>query len=172
MRWAALIALLPTLAAAQVAEPPTYRGAPYNAPVPATLAGAQVIDTDQARALWAAHVPFVDVLPHQARPAGLPQGTLWVDKPHASIPGAIWLPNTGYDRLSGAEEARLRTGLARVAPDPGVPVVIFCRADCWQSWNAAKRAVEWGYRAVHWYPGGTDDWALEGGDLVTVQPTQ
>ena len=26
------------------------------------------------------------------------------------------------------------------------------------SWNAAKRAVEWGYSSVVWYPLGADGW--------------
>jgi rhodanese-related sulfurtransferase len=26
------------------------------------------------------------------------------------------------------------------------------------SWNAAKRAVSWGYTAVYWYRDGTDGW--------------
>jgi rhodanese-related sulfurtransferase len=26
------------------------------------------------------------------------------------------------------------------------------------SWNAARRAVEWGYSNVVWFPGGTDAW--------------
>jgi PQQ-dependent catabolism-associated CXXCW motif protein len=30
--------------------------------------------------------------------------------------------------------------------------------DCWMSWNAAKRAVEWGYSSVIWYPAGADGW--------------
>ncbi|MFB2533295.1 PQQ-dependent catabolism-associated CXXCW motif protein [Paracoccus sp. p3-h83] len=164
--------LVPTLALAQVPEPADFHGEPYKSPVPATLAGAVVIDDAQARALHDAAVPFLDVLPRQTRPKGLPEGTVWVEKPHASIPGAVWLPNTGYDRLNPTEEARLRDGLARAAPDKVAPVVIFCRADCWMSWNAARRAIGWGYSGVHWYPGGTDGWSAAGGSLVTVQPVE
>ncbi len=171
------LALLALVASATVAfatppEPEGFRGEPYRDAVPATLTGARVADTATAAALHAAHVPFVDVLPRQARPAGLPPGTVWHEKPHGSIPGAIWLPNTGYDRLNPTEEALLRDGLARVAPDPAVPLVIFCKADCWMSWNAAKRAVGWGYTAVWWYPEGTDGWAAAGLPLVTLAPAR
>jgi rhodanese-related sulfurtransferase len=30
------------------------------------------------------------------------------------------------------------------------------------SWNAAKRAVEYGYTAVYWFPGGMQDWTAAG----------
>lgn len=172
MRWAAALALCAALspAWADVPEPAGFRGAPYNAPVPATLQGARVIDDDQARELHAAHVGFLDVYPRQPRPAKLPPGTIWRERPHDSIPGAIWAPNTGYDRIRPEEEALLRAALAHLAPDPGVPVVIFCRADCWMSWNAAKRAIGWGYSAVYWYPDGTDGWIMADGELAPVMP--
>lgn len=54
--------------------------------------------------------------------------------------------------------------------DPDRPVVIFCRSDCWMSWNAARRAVEWGFDPVIWFPGGTDAWEQAGQPLVTVEP--
>ena len=28
------------------------------------------------------------------------------------------------------------------------------------SWNAAKRALEYGYRSVYWLPEGTEGWEL------------
>ena len=30
------------------------------------------------------------------------------------------------------------------------------------SWNAAKRALSWGYSNVAWYPDGTDGWRTPG----------
>ncbi len=30
------------------------------------------------------------------------------------------------------------------------------------SWNAAKRALEYGFSNVSWYPGGSDGWAKAG----------
>ena len=41
-------------------------------------------------------------------------------------------------------------------------VAFYCKAACWMSWNAAKRAVEYGYRHVLWFPGGTEAWAEAG----------
>lgn len=163
--------LAPAARAEAVPEPDTYHGEPYRSPVPATLAGAQVIDVGQAIALQG-QAAFLDVLPRpKAKPAGLPEGTIWNEPPHRSIPGAEWLWDTGYEALSPAEEARLRDGLTRAkAGDPDRPVVIFCRSDCWMSWNAARRAVEWGFDPVIWFPGGTDAWEQAGQPLVTVDP--
>ena len=40
-------------------------------------------------------------------------------------------------------------------------LVFYCLANCWMSWNAAKRAIALGYTHVAWYPDGTDGWAAE-----------
>ncbi|WP_346429640.1 rhodanese-like domain-containing protein [Paracoccus sp. DMF-8] len=170
IRIAAAICLSLTGSAAlsQPPEPPGFRGPPYQAETPATLSGAQVIGAAQAVALHDAGVLFVDVYPRQKRPEGLPEGTIWRAAPHQTIPGAIWLYDTGYDRLSDAESRRLAAGLARELRSRESPVVIFCRADCWMGWNAAKRAVALGYRNVMWFPGGTDDWLLQGRDLQDI----
>lgn len=160
------------VAAAQVAEPDGFRGKPYRAPVPDTLTGAQVVGPEQALALHDQGVAFLDVLPRKRRPDDLPEGTIWREPQHMTIPGAVWLWDTGYQDLAPAEQARLETGLSdATGDDKSVPVVIFCRADCWMSWNAAKRAVRLGYQAVYWYPQGTDGWqAVLGKDLVKARP--
>ena len=38
------------------------------------------------------------------------------------------------------------------------------------SWNAAKRALENGYRNVVWYPEGTDGWQAAGLPLAVAEP--
>ena len=169
--WAALAVVLAGAAQAQVPEPPSFHGEPYRSETPATLAGAQVIDAAEAMRLHGQGVPFIDVLPRQARPEGLPEGTLWNAPPHLSIPGAIWLYDTGYDRLAPAEQARLAEGLARLSGgDKAAPLVIFCKRDCWMSWNAAKRAVALGYRGVIWFPDGVEGWQEQGGRLEPIGP--
>lgn len=173
IRWAAALILAAACPAlSNVAEPSGYRSAPYNAPVPAKLEGAEVIGAERAIAMHEEGAVFIDVYPRTQKPEGLPEGTIWREPRHDTIPGAIWLWDTGYDRLAPAEEARLRNGLAEaVGGDRSAPVVIFCRADCWMSWNAAKRAVAMGYAAVNWFPGGTDEWeAALGPDLVRAEP--
>ena len=54
--------------------------------------------------------------------------------------------------------------------DPAKPVVIYCLRDCWMSWNAAKRAVAWGYTNIIWYPDGTDGWQAADLAMEQAQP--
>jgi PQQ-dependent catabolism-associated CXXCW motif protein len=146
---------------ADVAEPQGYRTDAYRTPTPSTLKGARVVTTTQAEALWKeGGAVFVDVMPRAPRPANLPAGTIWRDQPRSNIPGSIWLPDTGYGELAAATEDYLRRNLARAtAGNPAKLLVIYCLRDCWMSWNAAKRALEMGYRNIAWYPEGTDGWA-------------
>lgn len=177
MKRAALLVALALAAApagaADVSEPDGYRGEPYLAEVPDTLKGAEVIGDAAAHALWLTGVVgFVDALPRAPKPE-LPEGTIWREAPHGSIPGALWLPNTGYAELAPETLDYLRSGLEAVTQgDPSAPVVIFCKRDCWMSWNAARRAVEFGYTRVFWYPDGVDGWSENGWSLETAQPFQ
>jgi PQQ-dependent catabolism-associated CXXCW motif protein len=143
-----------------VPEPSGYRAEDYRAPVPDTLAGARVLSTRETEAIWRAKAgDFVDVLPRPPRPANLPPETVWRDKPRFNIPGSIWLPDTGYGELAAATEEYLRQGLVRAtAGNKATLIVVYCQADCWMSWNAAKRALSLGHTNVAWYPDGTDGW--------------
>jgi PQQ-dependent catabolism-associated CXXCW motif protein len=145
---------------AEVPEPEGYRLENYRAPVPATLRGAKVIGTDEAEAIWRSHVAsFVDVLPRPPRPRDLPAGTLWRDRPRANIPGSIWLPDTGYGELASSMAGYFANGLDKASHgDRSRMLVLYCLADCWMSWNAAKRALALGYSNIAWYPEGTDGW--------------
>lgn len=170
---AAACVALPLASMAQtVPEPVDYRMDHYRAPVPATLEGATVVGPEEAHALWqAGEAAFIDVLPQPPKPANLPKGTIWRDKPRHTIPGAIWLPNVGYGAIADVTADYFRAGLEKVTRgDLAHPVVIFCLEDCWMSWNAAKRALEWGYTSVYWFPEGTDGWQLWGYPLEKVKP--
>src|SRR5258708_9926047 len=83
-----------------VPEPDGYRTENYRAPVPATLAGARVLTTAEAEAVWRAGTAvFIDVLPRAPKPPNLPAGTIWRDKPRLNIPGSGCLPDTAYGAL-------------------------------------------------------------------------
>src|SRR6266568_6235593 len=107
-----------------------YRTDNYRASVPATLAGARVLATGEAEAIWrAAAGVFIDVLPHAPKPQNLPAGTIWREKPRLNIPGSIWLPDTGYGTLAAATADYLRHGLARVSGgNSATLLVIYCLA--------------------------------------------
>ncbi len=153
--------LIPGAALGQtVVEPDAYRMDRYRSAVPQTLKGGTVIGSDAAYALWkTGRVAFVDVLPRPPRPKELPAGTFWREKRRNSIPGSIWLPNVGYGKLSAEARDYFKAGLNKATSgDRHHPVVLFCLKDCWMSWNAAKRAIEYGFTNVFWYPEGTDGW--------------
>ncbi len=158
--------------AGNVPELDGYRTDDYRAPVPLTLKGARSIDADDAeKIVREGHALFVDVYPRAKKPPNLPKGTIWRDPTHMSIKGAYWLPNVGYGVLSDEFEEYFKTRLAMLTEnDPSRAIVFFCQRDCWMSWNAAKRALEWGYSDVLWFSEGTDAWQEHGFDLVKVEP--
>ncbi len=162
--WRALCVAFIVVAAASPSEPPDYRMDDYGSPTPATLRGAMVVSTDQAHDLWENHqAVFIDVLPQPPRPAGLPASTIWRPRPRFDIPDSIWLPDTGYGALAPVMETYLKDGLQRAsAGNLDRLMVFYCKADCWMSWNAAKRAMTFGYTHVAWYPEGVDDWVAHG----------
>jgi PQQ-dependent catabolism-associated CXXCW motif protein len=153
-------------------EPAGYRTDNYRAPVPATLQGARVVDTETAETLWREKSAiFIDVLPRPVKPDNLPASVIWREPPHKSIPDAVWLANVGYgvvpEPLLQAFQAQLAT---HTGGEKARMLVFFCRKDCWMSWNAAKRAVSWGYRNVAWFPDGIDGWIDALLPLVDVTP--
>lgn len=153
-------------------EPDDYRLDEYRAPVPETLHGARVVTTVEAEAIWKrGDAAFIDVLPRPPKPANLPAGTIWRDKPRLNIPGSLWLPDTGYGALTPAMDAYLRAGLAKASGgNRAKMLVIYCLRECWMSWNAAKRAAAFGYSNVVWYPDGSDGWEKAGHPLTLAIP--
>ncbi len=171
---AAIGICIPLLANAQsTSEPDGYRLDRYRGPVPDGLVGAITVGPEEAYALWRAKAAFVDVLPRAPKPANLPEGTIWRRKPRLSIPGAIWLPNVGYGAIADVTAEYFKTGLQKVTSgDPQNPVVFFCLEECWMSWNAAKRAMEYGYSEVYWFPEGTDGWTFWDYPVEEVKPEE
>lgn len=158
--------------AQSVPEPEGYRMEDYRSPTPMTLRGARVVSAEDAFDLWREGAAlFVDVMPNTPKPAGLAPGTIWRDKPHHTIPRAAWLPNVGYGRLAAETDAYFRRSLeALTGGDKAKALVFFCAADCWMSWNAAKRAREdYGYTQVMWFREGTEGWVFPGFDTGLVQ---
>jgi PQQ-dependent catabolism-associated CXXCW motif protein len=158
--------------AAEVLEPDDYRLEDYRAPTPATLRGAAAIGTQEAEKIWRSRIgSFIDVLPRPPRPRNLPEGTLWRDKPRSNIPDSIWLPDTGYGELAPNMADYFAKGLEKATGgDRARLIVLYCLADCWMSWNAAKRALSLGYPNVAWYREGTDGWLAAGLPLKDATP--
>lgn len=150
-------------ACARVEQPVGYRMDFYDSEVPAALDGAATVTAVEVRRLQeTAGAVVIDVVPEQRRPESLPENQFWLPVEHQGIPGAIWLPDTGYGGLSEVTENYFKSHLrAATGANRDHPLVFYCRANCWMSWNAAKRALEYGYTRVYWFSDGTDGWLLE-----------
>ena len=162
--------LLVLAASAEVPEPDGYRLGNYDAVVPDTLTGATVVDAQGvARLRDQAGAVLIDVIPEQRRPESLPENQLWIPAAHRTVPGALWLPGVGYGQLSDAAQRYFLDHLDTASRgNKARPLVFFCRANCWMSWNAAKRALNHGYTNVYWYPEGIEGWFEAGFDYAPV----
>jgi PQQ-dependent catabolism-associated CXXCW motif protein len=144
----------------------------YRAPTPATVAGGVALDTAAARRLWQdGRALWIDVLPLPRRPANLPASAVWMPLPRRDIPGSLWLPGVGGGTLDAGLEAYFGANLDRATKGRrDLPVVLYCRANCWMSWNASKRAASWGYTRIYWYRDGTDGWEAAKLPLAKAEP--
>jgi PQQ-dependent catabolism-associated CXXCW motif protein len=80
---------------------------------------------------------------------------------HRTIPGAIYIPGAGdAGNFRDHIQRRLAQVLAQLtSQDANRELVFFCLgAECWESYNAALRAIQLGYRNVLWYRGGLQSW--------------
>ncbi len=157
-----------------VAEPAGYWTGSVNAPTPATLHGAKVVSARQVSALVkAGNAVIIDVSNAPRRPEGLAPGAPWMPTAHPGIPGAMWIPGAGMGVVPVAVEKYFRAKLATsTGGDFSRPLVIYCHSSCWLSWNAAKRAVSYGYRNVSWFPRGIEGWRARGLSTTDLKPLQ
>ena len=150
-----------------------FRIAKYRAPTPERAPGAQRISLKDLQALiGSSKTILLDVRPAKGGRLDETTGKWQLSKAMKTIPGSVWLPNVGYGVLTPTISAYFRDNLVRLTGgDRMAKLVMFCRSDCWMSWNAAKRAAEWGYGAVYWFAEGVDDWVQAGLPLVNADPT-
>jgi PQQ-dependent catabolism-associated CXXCW motif protein len=157
--------------AASVPEPSGYWTGPPQGDTPDTVAGATVVHTEALARMIPYDKPvLIDVSPPPPPPPELPPGTVWMPAPHRDIPGSVWLQDAGRGELAPAAEDFYRTSLESLTGgDRNHAVVLYCHPKCWLSWNAAKRAVAFGYRRVFWYPDGIEGWQEAGGAVAAIQ---
>ncbi len=145
----------------------------YRAPLPDSVPHGQRLDARQAQALIADIDPLlIDVQAVTVRPELADFGiTFLPNRPRLHIPGSHWLPNVGYGELDESMDGYFRGNLARLTGgDFSRPILFYCVADCWMSWNAVQRAHGYGYRELYWLPDGTEAWAAAGFELIEGQP--
>ena len=155
-----------------VPEPSEYRLDHYDAPVPKTLSGATVLQPDQVKSLLETRLVIpIDVVPAQRKPLDLDSNVLWIPPPHFGIPGSVWLPDVGRGRLNSDLEQYFQRALEEVTDKrTSKGLMFYCRPDCWMSWNAAKRALEYGYENVYWFPEGVSGWTMFEDDVEKLLP--
>jgi PQQ-dependent catabolism-associated CXXCW motif protein len=159
-------------ASAQVPEPQGYRMGPLHSEVPATLTGAKVIHAPGLdELLHGGRAVLVDAASVPHRPENLAPEAIWKPVPHENIAGSIWIPSIGEGRIDEDVDAYFRQRLsALTGNDLDRPIVFYCHPHCWASWNAAKRALSYGYRSVVWYPDGAEGWQDASHPLVAAEP--
>jgi PQQ-dependent catabolism-associated CXXCW motif protein len=153
-------------------EPPDYWTGPINGPVPANITGGTVIRAPELAAmLKQGGVVLVDVSNAPRRPDNLAPGAPWLPLPHQVIPGSLWIAGAGLGTIEPSVETAFHDRLAAATQrDLSHPLVIYCHERCWLSWNAARRAIRYGYRRVYWFPDGIEGWRTAGFPLAVAQP--
>lgn len=150
-----------------------YRIARYRAALPETPPVGERVDTKQLVTLIRTKNPLMlDVQAITIRPESEEFGIAWLpSKQRWHIPGSRWLPNVGYGQLTQRMMAYFESNLARLTDgNKERPLVFYCVVDCWMSWNAVKRADDFGYHNLYWYPEGSDGWDEAGLELVPGHP--
>jgi PQQ-dependent catabolism-associated CXXCW motif protein len=164
------LGLLPGVAHAETAlfSADGYRISLYRSPTPHQVEGAAIIDTVALQMLLT-RTPrpvLIDVYRRQWL-----EGRFIEDQPHENLPGSHWLANTGDGDLTPAwRDYFVRHLNTLSAGDLAQPLVFYCRADCWLSWNAVKRAAAMGYKSLYWYRDGLDAWQAANLPVAPAQP--
>jgi len=146
-----------------------YRVAHYRSPTPEQAEGGQRIDAQQLVQMLDNTSPGPVLL--DVQPVRWQSGIFLVSQPRLNLPGSTWLPNVGLGELDQHWSEYFRHHLQRLTnSDKDFPVVVYCTADCWMSWNAVKRAHDWGYTNLYWFAEGSDGWREADRALTTATP--
>jgi len=114
-----------------------------------------------ATATRADHLPVVKIVDADQLKAWIDQGRKMVlvdsrvapEYKEAHIPTAINIPAPLMDRYR-----------ERLPRDLNYPLVFYCNGwpECKKSHEGSSKAVEWGYRQVHWFRDGIPVWQAKG----------
>jgi PQQ-dependent catabolism-associated CXXCW motif protein len=121
---------------------------------PTSIPGGHVITTNEVRQAIGSNLIFIDV---------------WESPPHPTLPGAVLMPGAGHPgTFDDATQQRLWNALSQMTNrQADRPIVFFCTGSrCWESYNAALRAINMGFRTVLWYRGGLGAWQASGGQMT------
>lgn len=149
-----------------------YRIASFRAELPSAVSGGSLVDIDALEAMIAQDKPLlIDVVSAETSLSEWFRDWLRGHPPERKqIAGSIWLPRLGEGKLSQQEAGdQKRQLLILTTGSLDQPMVFYCLSNCWVSWNAARRAVSFGFRKVFWYRDGIEVW-LDAGLPVQDAP--
>ncbi len=140
--------------------PQTALKAAVGTPTPLLIPGARTVTTVQVmnELRQSHHMVLVDSLQ---------------DSHPATISTAVYLPFAGqYGTFNDQAQAMLANELGRLTQGHReIPIVFFCQGiRCWESYNAALRALAAGYPNVFWYRGGLVAWQQAGFPMQPLAP--
>lgn len=145
-----------------------YRIDRYRSPTPETARGATTVSTTALQTLieQTPDLLILDVINLDFR-----HGRFLQSEPHAALPGAYWLPNTGQGELAPRWQRYLLDTTARLADNrKDRPIVVSCKSDCWLSWNVVQRLSRAGYSHLYWYRNGIDTWRSHDLPTQAIEP--
>jgi PQQ-dependent catabolism-associated CXXCW motif protein len=123
---------------------------------PLTIPGGRVIGTGELESAlhWGTleGVPFLAVDALRRR-----EENPWTP----IVPGSKYIAYAGASgTFQDNEQKQLKDELAKLTDhNLNMPLVFFCEGvTCWESYNAALRAINLGYSKVYWYRGGINSW--------------
>ncbi|MEM8572110.1 MAG: rhodanese-like domain-containing protein [Pseudomonadota bacterium] len=149
-----------------------FRIAQERAPSPDDVpAPIEIVSATEAKELIDQGAVAIDVVGAAYARIDEDTGEWVIEKVRESLPGAVWLPETGRGNVKPEIETYLSDSLNQMTTgDLGREIVVFCKADCWHSWNAAQRIADLGYSNVFWFKNGTDGWKDIDGPVSVVTP--
>lgn len=149
-----------------------YRIARYRSPTPESVPGGKrIMAPEVTELIKAKDAVLVDVTPSEGGRPNPETGQWYLPKPHFNIAGSAWLADVGEGVLTPEQLKYFTSNLARLTRgDRSRAIVFYCKADCWMSWNAVRRAAALGYENVYWLSEGIDGWSDWEGDLVEAKP--
>lgn len=119
-----------------------------GSPTPTSIPGGRLLTTEVVAEALAAREVFALI-------------DTWNDRRHPTIPTAIRLPYAGQPgEFQDEVDEELLADLSQITRrQSDHPLVFFCAgAECWESYNAALRAIGLGFKKVYWYRGGMAAW--------------
>ncbi len=137
----------------------TLKNQNVGSPTPTAIPGAQVLTTSQIAAEMQRGSTFLMI------------DALEGDHPQ-TIRNAFHIPYAGNGgSFTDGIQSTLNAELHRLTRNrEDYPLVFFCQGvACWESYNAALRAVRAGFKHVFWYRGGLSSWEAANGPMQPLQ---